>query len=377
MHRRHKPGQSAIWIAVVAAFATASCRGVETEVVTQETGEGPVVTNLRAMEAAPGGSLRLQWRYRSDDWVDPSGVEMQETDLVAIADPRAGRVYAIESRGQRVHGWGRLGEGPGEWRGVAGMVLHDRHVVVRPTSQAYLERFDAGGEPIGRLDLGEPLTLIAVLDSLLIGSSPSQRDRIVMIDPWQGTHRNEIRLGPVERYPVDQFGSCWRLAAARHRVYRLNCSAGRIEVLDLSGSRVGVFELADEPRPSTDDELDTYIERFWASQSSGQPLDPLIRRQLDSVRDAAAVFPKYAALRVDPRSGRLILVEQPFGDHGGEDATLHVVNTEGRHVHRIETRLRIRDLAVVGDTIAMLVRDPVTGLIELQVHVLELEPQGL
>ena len=73
-------------------------------------------------------------------------------------------------------------------------------------------------------------------------------------------------------------------------------------------------------------------------------------------------------IRADPRSGRMILVEQPFGDHGRDDATLH-------HMSRIHTQLRIRDLAFTGDTIAIMVRDPATGLIELQVHLLQLEPR--
>ncbi|TVP54224.1 MAG: hypothetical protein EA351_13665 [Gemmatimonadales bacterium] len=327
------------------------------------------------MEVAPEGTLQLQWRYQSDEWVDPSDVEMEGTDLVAIADPGAGRVYTIASQGDQVRGWGRLGDGPGEWQGVSGMVLHAGEVLVQPTSAPYVERFDAGGERMGRLEVGEPVTLVGSSDSLLIASSRSGPGRVIMIDPRQGTILNEVRTAPIERYPLDRYGSCWRLAAAQDRVYRLNCSAGRIEVLDPSGSRTALFEMADEPRASTEEELDAYIERFWESQSDGRPLDPIIRRQLDHVREGAAIFPKYTAIRADPRSGRMILVEQPFGDHGSDDATLHIVSPDGHHMSRIHTQSRIRDLAFVGDTIAMLVRDPATGLAELQLHLLQLEPR--
>ncbi len=77
----------AIGVGLITALGVGSCEGAETDLVTQETAEGRGVTNPGSTEVGREGSLQLQWRHQSDEWVDASDVEMEGTDLVAIADP--------------------------------------------------------------------------------------------------------------------------------------------------------------------------------------------------------------------------------------------------------------------------------------------------
>jgi hypothetical protein len=366
------PLRSARWIPVL--LLASACGDADPPVVVEVHDDGPVVMNLLETEAVPRGTLRLLWSLTADEWGEPSTVRIGEAGLVAVVDPLAVRVHVLGSEGEPVARWGEQGDGPGEWRGVANAVFEGEHLLVQPSSAGHLERFTREGEFLDRVEVGQALGLIGVVGTEAVGVSRAQMAAVAVVDLSGEDAVRTLSMGPTpERYTADEYGTCWRHAVTSDAVFRLSCSAGRIQEVGLDGTHRRWIELADGPRRSTEEELDAYAERVWHEASGGRELDPVLARQLDAIRAGVEIRPKYQALRADAASGRLFLLEHPFGDYGEGDAVLHVVDRDGRHAMRIETGKHVRSFDVAGDTVAFLVRDDMTGVVGLEVHLLATE----
>lgn len=349
------------------------CAEPDAAVRREMTDSGRLVVNTVPGASLPEGRLRSLWSYASSEWGDPHDVELSGKGRLAVVDGPAVRVHRLSSTGEVLESIGEEGEGPGEWPGVGGAVFQGNRLWVRPARLSHLEVYDSAARLLEEVQVQEPLRLLFGNDSLLVGRSRAtvssfQVRAIGGADPPRQVAAPE----PSERYPAEEYGPCWMEAASASRIVRSACSAGRLQVLDLTGAHVLWIELADEPRPATEQELDDYVERFWQQESGGRAMNPLIERQLEGVRERAAVLPRYSLLRTDPVSDRIFLLEQPFGDHGDRPGILHVISPEGEHQRRIALGRRVRDFAVHADTIAMLVRHPETDEVGLVVSLLEL-----
>ena len=323
---------------------------------------GPVLQRVAPLSDVERLSLERVWEVGPESWADPTKVSIDD-ERVAVVDPQSLRVHLFDAAsGAPLSVFGRRGEGPGEWRRVSDAVLVGGRVAVSRSAVEGLVLHDLTGAEEGTLDFGirSPEVLGGPGERVLATSM--MRPSIALV----GDDIAEFEL-PASTYPESEFGPCSEFAPSLEGFVRLRCTAGRMEFHDATGALVRRTEWPQDPEEASSRQLDDFIDRFWDAQRGDRERGPLVDRQLDALAERSRIMPRFSHIRSNRLDGSFLVVEQPFDGYGGVPATLHRLDTEGRHLGIAETDLLVRDAAMHGDRVALLIVDPATGLVSLVV----------
>jgi len=323
---------------------------------------GPVLQRVAPLSDAPRLSLERVWEVGPGSWADPTDVSI-DAEYVAVVDPRSVRVHMFDAAsGSPVSSFGQRGEGPGEWLRLSDAVLLDGQVAVSTSGILGLSLYDHTGSAQGTIGFG--------IRSAEVSGGPGDRvlasSRVRPAAALIGADVQEIEP-PTSTYLESDYGTCSKLAPSLEGFARLQCTAGRIEFYSGTGALIGRTEWPQDPVEASPRDLADYVARFWDAQGGGLQRSPIVDRQLEALADRARIKPRFTHLQSNRRDGSFLVVEQPFDGYGGVPATLHRLAVDGRHLGIVTTDLFIRDAAMHGDLVALLVTDPSTGLVSLVV----------
>lgn len=363
----------------IALFFLAACGGESQpgfvwsgEVV--ETPEGPVVRN----PTHPLDTLHLEllWSRESEEWGELNGVRLSGHHVLA-SDRMTTKVHLFQaSDGSSFSSFGRQGEGPGELGRLYSAALVGARVVVSHNGSLDLSVFSLEGQYEETVEWGWPVGTLNPWGGFgLVGFTIGGGGGVVGKD--LRTPGEPELIGPefLSPYPAEEYGTCTRATAKDGWVVRVLCSALRIHVAGPGVPTPFWVELPSIPSESSEAELDQYIDRFWAMQPGNLSMNSAIQRQLDGLREGVRIRPVYSAVRIDPVGGRIIVVEQPFGDQSWSPAILHVFLRNGVYWGAVNTGLHIKDLEVSGDTIVVLARNPDTDEVSMHAFSLRGDPE--
>ncbi len=316
-------------------------------------------------------SVQHLWSRSSPDWGEPSSVGAFGENLL-ILDPMVAKVYVLKAEdGSHSFSFGREGEGPGELGRLYGAAIHRNAVYVSHSRTLDLSVYSLEGEFQGSIPWGTPVSQLASWgEEGLAGIPLTQSGWVVAKDLLSEEDAAFVDPHFQSPSPEEEYGSCIRVTAKDGWMVRAMCSALRVRV---EGPAVEVpfwIEHPSAPTEAAEDELDEYIARFWEMESGGRSLTPIVQRQLAGVRESARIRPTFSKVRIDLESDRIIVLEQPYGDHGWLPGIFHVFLLNGIYYGRAEPNLHVVDFDPVGDTTYVLARDPDTH--ELRVEALEL-----
>ena len=339
-----------------------------------ETPQGLVVRN----PAHPLDTLHLEhlWSRDSEEWGDLSGIRIAGQHVLAL-DRLTTSIHVFQaSDGSSVSSFGRQGQGPGELGRIHSAALVGGRVFVSHSGDLALSVYSLDGEYLETVEWGWPVgDLNSWGDSALVGFRLGGGGGVV--GKKLGTSGEPAPIGPefLSPYPPEEYGTCIRATAKEGWIARVLCSAPRIQVAGPEAPSLFWIEVPIDPSESSESELDQYIDRFYAMQGGGRPMNSVIRSQLAGVRERARVRPALSAVRIDPRGGRILVVEQPFGDQSWGPAVLHVFLLNGVYLGALETGLHIKDLDMAGDRLVILSRHPETDETTIHAYSLRGDPE--
>ncbi|MGD2121158.1 MAG: hypothetical protein PVJ76_05410 [Gemmatimonadota bacterium] len=312
------------------------------------------------------------WSRSSDTWGDPASVRISGNHAV-IVDPLATKVHLLDIRdGSPETSFGQEGEGPGELGRIYAAALLDGSVYVSHSRILGLSVYSTEGRFQGSVPWGTHAgQLHSWGETALAGIPLAQSDRVAAKEIGAEADAEFVDPPFSSPFPESEFGSCIRATAEDGWIVRALCSALRIRVEGPGVETPFWIEHPSAPAEASDEELDRYLARFWEMESGGRELTPLVQRQLAGVREGARIRPVYSRIRIDPSSDRLVVLEQPFGDHGWDPGVFHVFLLNGLYFARAEPDLHIVDFDLKGDTVLVLARDADTH--EVRVQALEFE----
>lgn len=323
---------------------------------------GPVLERVAPVSDVGRLSLERVWEEGPDSWADPAEVSI-DAEYVVVADPQSVRVHVLDAAsGSPVSVFGQRGEGPGEWLRLSDVVLVAGQVAVSTSGILGLSLHDPTGTAEGTIGFG--------IRSPEVSGGPGDRvlatSRVRPAAALIGEGVEEIEP-PTSTYLESDYGPCGKLAPTLEGFVRLQCTAGRLEFYDGTGALIRRTEWPQGPVEASSRQLDEFVDRFWAAQAGGRQRSSLVDRQLEALAERTRIIPRFTHLVSNRLDGSFLVVEQPFDGYGGVPATLHRLDQEGRHLGIVETDLFVRDAAMHGDRVALLVIDPSTGLVSLVV----------
>jgi hypothetical protein len=267
--------------------------------------------------------------------------------------------------------FGQEGEGPGELGRLYSATLFDGTVYVSHSRTLDLSVYSMGGDYLGSTPWGMQVSQLTRWGEGELAGIPLTQSGWVVAKGLE-SEGEAVFLDPLFQspYPEEEFGSCIRVTAADGWMIRALCSAMRIRVEGPAASTPFWIEHPSVPMEASDAELDEYLARFWEMESGSRELTPIIQRQLTGVREGARIRPTYSKVRVDPEARKIVVLEQPFGDHGWHPGVFHVFLLNGLYLARVESNLHIVDFDLAGDTVLALTRNPDTH--EVAAEALEL-----
>jgi hypothetical protein len=312
------------------------------------------------------------WSQSSDEWGEPSAVRVSGENALVL-DPLMTKLYILNlGDGSVMSSFGQEGEGPGELGRLYSATLFDGAVYVSDSRTLDLSVYSLGGEYQGPIPWGTQVSQLAGWGEAGLAGIPLTQSGWVVAKGLE-SEGDALFIDPLfhSPYPEEEFGSCIRVTAAEGWMIRALCSALRIRVEGPAASQPFWIEHPSGPVEASDTELDEYLARFWEMESGGRELTPVVQRQLAGVRERARIRPTYSKVRIDPKAGQIVILEQPFGDHGRDPGVFHVFLLNGLYLARAETNLHIVDFDLAGDTVFVLTRNPTThevtaGALELR-----------
>lgn len=330
---------------------------------------------LELLWEAPSSAERLE----GSRWANPTQLAADASG-VAVLDPQLSQVHIFTRDGERTGSLGRSGDGPGELAQGISIALHGDTVVVHDFSRPALQLFTRGGDYLGGFATTEGVSFgfyylagAGVLRSSLLPAS-GQPEQQWMFSGFDGAEA-PFRLPadhPLQPHVAEGEAGCWRRATAGAYLLELDCTFPLARIVDRTGEVVREHRIDRLPEPASPEALEALrelmAERMGASAGAVPPA--MVRRMVDQQTERNRWLQAMRGIAGSPSGDRIVLWEQLSGDLGGGDATLHILDGEGRYLFRAPLGVPLTALAVAEDRIYALAPDPETDLKTLQAFVL-------
>ena len=314
---------------------------------------------------------------------------------LAIANAGTHEVRVYDASGAQLHASGRAGDGPGEYRMLAGiwrgpgdsLLVSDflaRRVSVLDREARFARSFSLGGNTGGLMPVGGRIEFAIPQGWFADGSVVGVTMGFTMNQAKQGPYRDTVsalRYGPdgavrdtIARFPGNEteqmtmsiegrsmsapmpvpLGRQSVTAAEGDRFYLAKNDAWEIEVRDLDGRLVRLIRLQADPRPLTPDLIAAHrkaqldqIEAIPAMRSMPPAFKTQLTARIEQARYPASL-PFVSSLLVDSE-GRLWAQEVP--PPGNERATYVVFDETGQLLGRVTMPGDFRVASIGADAV--------------------------
>jgi hypothetical protein len=370
-----------------------------------EGGRAPVTRDSAGIaiveNTAPAWTAGQEWQVDSvildigGDVDSVSGPVRLDDGRLAIANAGTHEVRVYDASGTKVHASGRAGDGPGEYRMLAGiwrgpgdsLLVSDflaRRVSVLDREARFARSFSLGGNTGGLMPVGGRIEFAMPQGWFADGSVVGVTMGFTMNQAKQGPYRDTVsalRYGPdgavrdtIARFPGNEteqmtismggqsmsapmpvpLGRQSVTAAQGDRFYLARNDAWEVEVRQLDGRLVRLIRLKTDPRPLTPDLIAAHrkaqleqIEALPAMRS----MPPAFKTQLTARIEQAkypATLPYVSSLLVDSE-GRLWA--QEVAPPGIERATYAVFDESGQFLGRVTMPEDFRVASIGADAL--------------------------
>jgi hypothetical protein len=314
----------------------------------------PGAVTLTEVWSQAGPATGLVWEQPRNLAAGPEGI--------FILDRSARRILRLDAAtGVGIAAFGREGDGPGELRSPARIVLQDGDVVVLDLSRRTLERFGPDGSHRSSM---QP-------NAILFSIEPLGPDRFLA--PAFGTDAPLNVLRGDSLYPVTPpdplvgidagFASCERFFTFGELPVRLSCTRPFFQLFTTAGRPVREVFLDRGPELRSDAEIATYLDGIRQTLAESGESAAMIDAFVAGQRERHRMRRPWQRVERDATTGLTVLLEQEGEDFGGGPATVHLFDGEGRYLAAVERAEAWWEFALLDGDIIALVRAPDTDLV--------------
>jgi hypothetical protein len=330
-----------------------------------------------------GSALELLWEAPPPDevldgasWANPSALAADDAG-VAVLDPQLHRVHLFRPDGTRGGSFGRRGQGPGELSNPVDVALHGDTVMVRDPRRPALQLFSRSGDYLGGFAAVDgfsfafhPLGAAGVVRSSVVPGPGRQAEQTLWLIGFDD-RRTQVQLPgdhPLQPGVSDGGVGCWRRAGAGSYLVEVDCTFPLVRVLSAEGRLLREHRIDRLPQQSSPAEIETMVAMIRAGLAEMRSDPAFLQSMVDQALERNRWARVMEGVAGSPSGHRVVLWEQRSIDLGGGDATLHLLDGDGRYLVRYELGASIQAVTVTDARIYLLASDPQSDLRTLRTY---------